>query len=787
MSGSQDPNYERVLGLIRPLMQAPSLPHPPKSPRGSAKSAPNTKPADVELERIKVLELGLLRVVVTKWSYYSNYSQGGKLDVPIAALIDGSSDENVISHDFLVEIVEHLPHVHRITLTFRPASGGGTQSRHFTISHIPHPMILGAGGVYSQQGPERFIEQDTFSGKGSTLSPTEQEYLPMVFQNTDAQQVIPRLVPATSNQQPIVSPSGASNTFSVTAALTQGDPISSIQTIPKTTGSEILASSGGLARNVAAAAAESSSAWGPSNSIATGAAAVSVLAAGNSIYGTTVAHGARAQAVRSADIAQKNLDLSREVFEHTKKKDAAAAAATNAAAAVRSSKSDSDSDDADSGVGGSSSKSTSIRVSRSRATATPSAVSQGKAKEFSPSSAAAQGAKGEEDLSRISGLPSPPTLPPSHSSASTGRLKLHDSSFPVPRTPQELDTLLPPVPTHSFDVRPPSPEHKPLQSLDEPGIEMDELSGLRDNGVLADSAEGPHLGVHAYSDGSSITHPSCHPSAGDAQASKEERRDSITMHDNSITADALPSTPRLGEYAVVQTGSTSGVICEVGNDHGASDSSSLQQDSSSSLGEQKKVQESEHKLEPDDQVLVQQIEDQPSCISSPDTFEELGQGSESIPHISRQVTAEQQDDHGTPSYQAATGEVDARTTSCTGSESAESVEEQLVISVVQKDTSDHESAQRDEHEFEVEDSNVEENQNERTGAQENEVEEIEVQGHKVDDEQMKDIGAEADSKYGKEPRIKDEPKASSPGLHKAVGCVNTSGGNTGASTAAAVE
>lgn len=453
MSGSQDPNYERVLGLIRPLMQAPSLPHPPKSPRGSAKSAPNTKPADVELERIKVLELGLLRVVITKWSYYSNYSQGGKLDVPIAALIDGSSDENVISHDFLVEIVEHLPHVRRITLTFRPASGGGTQSRHFTISHIPHPMILGAGGLYSQQGPEKFIEQDTFSGKGSTLSPTEQEYLPMVFQNTDAQQVIPRLVPATSNQQPIVSPSGASNTFSILEPLTQGDPISSIQTIPNNTGSGILASSGDLASNVAAAAG-SSSAWGASNSIATGAAAVSVLAAGNSIYGTTVAHGARAQAVRSADIAQKNLELNQEIFEHTKKKDAAAAAAAaakNARAAVRSLRSDSDSDDADSGVGGSSSKSTSLRVGRGRATAPPSAVSWEKAKAFSPNSAAAQGAKVDEDLSRISGLPSPPTLPPSHSLAPTGR-HLHEISLPVPRTAQDF----PAVPTHSFDARPAS-------------------------------------------------------------------------------------------------------------------------------------------------------------------------------------------------------------------------------------------------------------------------------------------------------------------------------------------
>lgn len=283
------------------------------------------------------------------------------------------------------------------------------------------------------------------------------------------------------------------------------------------------------------------------------------------------------------------------------------------------------------------------------------------------------------------------------------------------------------------------------------------------------------------------------------------------MHDNSITADALPSTSRLGEYAVVQTGSTSGVICEVDNDHGASDSSSLQQDSSSSPGEQKKVQESELKLEPDDQVLVQQVKDSPICISSPVTAEELRKGSEGIHHIARQVAADQQD-HGTPSYQEAAGEVYAKTTSCSGSESGESVEEQLLASAFEKDTSvhetsehetsehetsEHESPKKDEHEFEVEDSKIEENQDERNEVEENEVEENKVEenkvegnkveGNKVDDEQIKDICAEADSKDGEEPKIKDEPDACSPGLHEAVGRVNTSGGNTGAPTPAAVE
>ena len=81
-----------------------------------------------------------------------------------------------------------------------------------------------------------------------------------------------------------------------------------------------------------------------------------------------MAHVARAQTVRSADIAQKNLHLNREVFEHAKTKDASAAAATGANSRGRSnpSHSGSDSDHVDSGVGGSSSKSTSVRTSQGR-------------------------------------------------------------------------------------------------------------------------------------------------------------------------------------------------------------------------------------------------------------------------------------------------------------------------------------------------------------------------------------------------------------------------------------
>lgn len=741
MSGSQDPNYERVLGLIRPLVQPPFLPHPLGSPSGFAKSATNRKTPDVELEQIIALEQGLLGLVVTEWPWKSGREE---IDVPVAALIDGSSDKNVISHAF---VSENLPNVHenadRITLTFRPSSGGGSQSRHFRVLDVPHPMILGAGGVYSRQEPDKTIKGDINGGTDSRLLPAEEEHLLTVMQKPDSQQIIPHSISAPSKQNDKPSLSEAAITVSLPLESSQGDPTSSIHTKPRNTVSGILASSEKLARNVTAAA-EASSAWGPSTGIALGAATMGTIGTGTAIYSATVAHGAKA-------VAKQTLELNREVFEHTKKKDAAAAraaAATSTPGVVRTSNSDSDSDDAESGVGGSSSKSTSVRARRGRAS-TPSAVTRGRAKLSSPGAAASQVAMGDVDLSNRF-FKSPRTITSSGSSAPPGRLQPHDSRFPVPRTTQELDIIFPAVPTHSFNTRAELPEDKPFQVLDKADIEMDVLSDLPVNEALVDLAEGTQQGLHAYTRGSSTAKDSGSPSAEDAQTKKEESQSNVTGQDNFTTTGPLPIAQRSD---VLQTGSKPEAVCEVNNIYGASDHLNLQKDSASSSNEQKQVQESETELRPQNEALPQQTEDQLNDMPSPAEF---GQGSDSIPKISAAVTVEEQDYPCILFGRESTG---GKTTLSTDSERAETDEVQLLISVSDKDTS-HESAKNDEQEFEVEDSKSEESQITGDDTVENEVE-----GNEVEDEQIEDTGVDADSN-DEEPAIRGEPEAFLLGLHK---------------------
>lgn len=667
------------------------------------------------------------------------------MDVRVAALLHGNSDENIISHAF---VTENLPYLHenvsRITLTFRLASGGGTQTRHFKTLDIPHPMILAGGGVYSGERPDNALKEEIQSERDSRSLRAEEEHLPMFIRKSDAQQGIPRVLPAFPKKNDKPSLSGATLTPSLQLASSQGNPASSVQTKPSNTISGILASSGKLARNVTAAA-EASSAWGPSTGIALGGATMGTLGTGTAIYSATVAHGAKT-------IAQQTLELNREVFEHTKQKDAAtatAAAAKSTPGVVRTSNSDSDSDDAESGVGGNSSKSTSVRAGRGRA-GTPSAITRGRAKLSSTGAAASLVAMGDAHLSNKV-FKSPRTITSSGSSAPPGRLQPHDSRFPVPRTTQELDIIFPTVPTHSFNTRAELPEDKPFQVLDKADIEMDVLSDLPVNEALVDLAEGTQHGLHAYTRGSSTAKASGSPSAEDAQTKKEESQSNVTGQDNFATTGPLPIAQRSD---VLQTGSKAEAVGEVNNIYGASDHLNLQKDSTSSSNEQKQVQESETELRPQNEALPQQTEDQLSDMPSPAEF---GQGSDSIPKISAAVTVEEQDYPCISFGRESTG---GKTTLSTDSERAETDEVQLLISASDKDTS-HDSVKNDEQEFEVEDSKSEESQITGDDTVENEVEGIEVE-----DEQIEDTGVDADSNDGEGPAIRGEPEGFLLGLHE---------------------
>lgn len=671
------------------------------------------------------------------------------MDVRVAALLHGNSDENIISHAF---VTENLPDLHenvsRITLTFRLASGGGTQTRHFKTLDIPHPMILAGGGVYSGERPDNAFKEGIQSERDSRLLPAEEEYLPMVIRKSDAQQVIPRAIPATSKQKDKLSLSGATITSSLPLASSQGNPASFVQTKPSNPGPELLASSRELAGKVRAAAAEASSAWTPATGIALGAASST---AGISAFNAKVAYDVKT-------IARENVDLSRDVFEYTKKKDAAAAtaaAATNTPSVARPSKSDSDSDNADSGVSASSSKHTSLRASRGRPTALPS-VTPGRAQIFSPGTAAAQRAVDDGDLSMRPVLTSPPTLLLIGPTTPPGRLQPHDSSVTVPETAKELNIIFPAVSTHDFNARPPRPDHKPTQLVDGLSIEMNELLSLRGEEVMLNSAEQPQPGVHAYSHGHSTAKAAYPPSAEDSQVSKEERQGSMTLRDTSITTDAQPIARRSD---VLLTASKAEAVGEVDNIYDASDHLSIQKDSTSSPDDQEQVQETEPELKTENEALPQQFEDQPSGMLSPAEFR---RGSDSLHNVSAVVTVEEQDDPCISFGRESTG---GKTASSTNSERAETGEVQLLISASDKDTS-HDSAKNDEQEFEVEDSKIEESQIAGDDTVENEVEGSEVEDEQIEDEQIEDTGVDADSNDGEEPAIRGEPEPFSLGLHE---------------------
>lgn len=724
MSGSHDPNFERVLGLIRPLMQSRSLPRALPSRRASAKRAPNTKASDLELKPTTTLELGLYRVVITEWSCDTAREM---VEVPVAALLDRTSQTNFVSKAFVAEMLPGADIGRYVTLTFRPSKGEATQSRHFeVVDYLPHPMILAGGGAYSGRGHPESTEGNAYEETGSTSSPAAAGHLPMITQSADSQQIVPRVTPTIPNEKPVASPLRASETVSVPALLpnlglqAQGGPISSPQATAKAPGSGILASSGELARTVTSAAeSQASSAWGPSTGIAMAALGTSTFAAGNSIYGTKVARGARAQAVRSADIAQQNLDLNKRVFKYNKRKDAAAGA--NVGGRSRPPHSDSDSDDVDSAAGGSSSKSTSLRAGQARSNV-PSAAPSRRAQ--ASSRGAAQFPVDDLELSKSSTL-SPPTFPPRAFSNPQNRERPHDSNLPAPQTTQAFAIMFPRVPTHAFDDRP--PEGRSPQVMGGLDMEMDEFPRLREN-------EG---------------------------------------QSNAAATDALPVIPVHHGHDAESSVTGGRVISDVDDAYRASVPQQTQGATLSSDGSEL-VREREPELTLDSEGLVQQSDDQPRAMASPATVEEPEQGPESTDRTATQAGTEGQDEQGILTHQESTGD---------DLEPVHSAKAQLLTQTLDEYTIVG-SAKKERQDLEVENGKVENVQERKTNLEEDDVDgnrakdrkmkesgnettdSVEKQaGEKEDeDEQVDDICVEADSRDGEGSKIKAEAEAGSQGI-----------------------
>lgn len=747
--------------------------------------------ADLELEQIEALEIGLVRIVI---SLPSRETSQGKIDVPLAALLDTESSQNSVSQRFVNQTLDDYDWDiqksaggnKQMTLTFRPAKGGTAQSRYFVVrDDISHPMILAGGGLFSGRGTRDYMKRNP------SLSPATDDYQPTVTQDADGQQFLPRVVTTMPNQRPVTSTFGLSNEVSFPAASgssnpqVQGNPISSTGALPKSTVSSTLESGRELARGVAAAS--ESSTWGPSTGITLAAGVTGVGMLANSGYNSYVATKALDQTTKSAKISEQSLALNREVFEYTKASKSAAGTGTDTAGGPKSSKpasdSDSDSGDVDSHIGGSSSKSASLRLIQGRTT-TPVAASpqrMQRSKVFSQG-AAVQGAKANSNHGNVSALHTR-TLLASAPSAPHGPLQPHSNSLPSLTTSHEFDTNMRRLretraPTHDFDASTRPLESVTSRAVDGSEIEMDDLDSCRDVVVVSPLTERLQPGNHTDSDGPPATRAVLPHTAQYHQLSTEENQDNIARNENAMTAET-PSVPATFDTrAPPPTGDR--VVSGLGDIDDATERLSLQQGSINSLDEQRQFRERE--TEPGAEASALQFDEKNSSKTSvvDSNFHQTELLGEKTPNTLVKDKREEQEGPETPRYDESTGDTGGNTASRKGLEPAELLETQFLISSSLLST-DVDRANKDGHDCKIQDAQsqhhrteglkvegeegegqvVEENEVERKDiiggeVERHEAENKEVKGEQVEDVETKSRNAEASTKDEGELRTKDE-------------------------------
>lgn len=820
MFGNEDPNYEKLLRLIRPLLELPSMSNLLEGPTGSTNSAPDNKPsdahaqgaelpelagtpgadalpevapgtrleqtiADLELERIEALELGLVRIVI---SLPSRETSKGKIDVPLAALLDIESSQNSVSQTFVNQILDDYDwdiqkstgRNKQMTLDFRPARGGTAQSRYFVVrDDIPHPMILAGVGLFSGRGTRDYMKRNP------SLSPATDDYQPTVTQDAGGPQFPTRVVTTMPCQRPVTSTLGGFNEVSFPAGpggsnlQVQGNLISSTQALPKSIVSRTLESGRELARGVAAAS--ESSTWGPSTGITLAAGVTGVGMLANSGYASYVATKALHQTKRSAEISEQSLALHREVFEYTKASKPAAGAGTGPKSSNPTSDSDSDSGDVDSHIGGSSSKSASLRVIQGRTT-TPVAASpqrMQRSKVFLQG-AAVKGPWTKSDRGNVSALHTR-TLLASAPSAPHGPLQPHSNSLPSLTSSHESDINMRRLretraPTHNFDASIRPLESVTSHTVDGSEIQMDDLDSRRD--VVVVSPERLQPGNRTDSDSLPATRAVLLHTAQYHQLSTEENQDNIARNENAMTAETPSFPTTFDTRAPPPTGDR--VVSELGDIDDATERLSLQQGSINSLDEQRQFRERE--TEPGAEAsALQSDEKNSSKISVVDSnFHQTELLGEKTPNTLVKDKREEQEGPETPRYDESTGDTGGNTASRKGLEPAELLETQFLISSSLLST-DVDRANKDGHDCKIQDAQsqhhrteglkvegeegegqvVEENEVERKDiiggeVERHEAENKEVKGEQVEDVETKSRNAEASTKDEGELRTKDE-------------------------------